>query len=310
MHGNSSRGNRETPSTPIAQIAAARLEKAMSQKSNMHVGGESDGCVLPTKCPNKSEQPLAEDMEGRQPAKENIGQATAPRTQSRISELSDLHGVRKAARKDKQMRFTALLHHVTVNLLRDSYLALKRDAAPGVSWKEHETGLDEKLADLHSRIHRGAYRAQPSKRAYIPKADGRQRPLGIAALEDKVVQQAVVTVLNRIYEEDFLGFSYGFRQGRSQHQALDALWVGIMRKKVNWILDADIRGFFDHLSHGWLVKFIEHRIADRRILRLIQKWLKAGVSEEGKWSKTEVGTPQGAVATPRTQTITSRLNGQ
>jgi group II intron reverse transcriptase/maturase len=147
-----------------------------------------------------------------------------------------------------------------------------------VSWSEYETDLDEKLADLHSRIHRGTYRAQPSKRAYIPKADGRQRPLGIAALEDKIVQQAVVMVLNQIYEEDFLGFSYGFRPGRSQHQALDALWVGIMRKKVNWILDADIRGFFDHLSHEWLVKLVEHRIADRRILRLIQKWLRAGVS--------------------------------
>jgi len=240
-------------------------------------------------------------MEGRRPIKENIEQATAPRTQSRISELSDLLGVRQAARKDKWTQFTALLHHVTINLLRDSYYALKRDAAPGVDgmrWEEYETGLEEKLADLHGRIHRGTYRAQPSKRAYIPKADGRRRPLGIAALEDKIVQQAVVTVLNQIYEEDFLGFSYGFRPGRSQHAALDALWVGIMRKKVNWILDADVRGFFDNLSHEWMVKFIEHRIADRRILRLIQKWLRAGVSEEGKWSKTEVGTPQGAVASP------------
>src|ERR1700723_1744742 len=301
MHGNSTRENRETPSTPATEKGAGRLEKAMSRESNMHVGGESDGCVVPTKCPNNGGQPPAEGMEGRQSTKENIGQATAPRTQSRISELSDLFGVRKAARKDKRTRFTALLHHVTIDLLRDSYYALKRDAAPGVdgvTWHEYETGLDEKLADLHSRIHRGTYRAQPSKRTYIPKADGRQRPLGIAALEDKVVQQAVVTVLNQIYEEDFVGFSYGFRPGRSQHQALDALWVGIMRKKVNWILDADIRGFFDHLSHEWLVKFIEHRVADRRILRLIQKWLRAGVSEEGKWSKTEVGTPQGAVASP------------
>jgi hypothetical protein len=250
-------------------------------------------------------------MEGRRPTKENIGQATAPRTQSRISELSDLLGVRKAARKDKRTRFTALLHHVTVNLLRDSYYALKRDAAPGVdgvSWPEYETDLGEKLVDLHSRIHRGTYRAQPSKRAYIPKADGRQRPLGIAALEDKIVQQAVVMVLNQIYEEDFLGFSYGFRPGRSQHDALDALWVGIMRKKVSWILDADVRGFFDNLSHEWMVKFIEHRIADRRILRLIQKWLRAGTSEEGKWSKTEVGTPQGAVTTPLTQKVTSSLS--
>jgi RNA-directed DNA polymerase len=295
------RENRETPLAPGAKIAAGRLEKVMSLKSSMHAGGESDGCVVPAKCPNKGGQPPAEGMEGRQPTKENIEQATAPRTQSRIGELSDLLGVREAARKDKRTRFTALLHHVTVNLLRDGYYALKRAAAPGVDgvrWKEYETDLDEKLAELHSRIHRGTYRAQPSKRAYIPKADGRQRPLGIAALEDKIVQQAVVTVLNQIYETDFLGFCYGFRPGRSQHDALDALWVGIMRKKVNWILDADVRGFFDNLSHEWLIKFIEHRIADRRILRLIQKWLKAGVSEEGNWSKTEVGTPQGAVASP------------
>jgi group II intron reverse transcriptase/maturase len=301
MHGNSTRENRETPSLPAVEEAAGRLEKAMSHESNMHGGGESDGCVVPTKCPNNDGQPPAEGVEGRRPTKENAGQATAPRTQSRISELSGLLGVRKAARKDKRTRFTALLHHVTVNLLRDSYYTLKRDAAPGVdgmTWQEYETSLDEKLADLHGRIHRGTYQAQPSKRAYIPKADGRQRPLGIAALEDKVVQQAVVTVLNQIYEEDFLGFSYGFRPGRSQHDALDALWVGIMRKKVNWILDADVRSFFDNLSHEWLVKFIEHRIADRRILRLIQKWLRAGVSEEGKWSKTEAGTPQGAVASP------------
>src|SRR5215204_1515196 len=301
MYGNFTRENRETPSSPAAEEAVGRLEKAVSRESNMYVGGESDGCVIPSKCLNKGGQPPAEGMEGRQPTKENIGQATAPRTQSRIGELSDLLGVRKAARKDKRTRFTALLHHVTVGLLRDSYYALKRDAAPGVdgtTWKEYETGLDEKLADLHGQIHRGTYRAQPSKRAYIPKADGRQRPLGIAALEDKIVQQAVVTVLNQIYEEDFLGFSYGFRPGRSQHDALDALWVGIMRKKVNWILDADVRGFFDNLSHEWLVKFIEHRVADRRILRLIHKWLRAGVSEEGKWSKSEVGTPQGAVASP------------
>jgi len=240
-------------------------------------------------------------MEGRRPTKENIGQATAPRTRSRISESSALHGVREAAHRDKQTRFTALLHHVTPELLRVSYYALRRKAAPGVdgvTWQEYGTELDEKLTDLHRRIHLGTYRAQPSKRAYIPKADGRQRPLGIAALEDKVVQQAVVTVLNQIYEEDFLGFSYGFRPGRSPHQALDALWVGIMRKQVNWILDADVRGFFDHLSHEWMVKFLEHRVADRRVLRLIRKWLRAGVSEDGEWAKTEVGTPQGAVVSP------------
>jgi group II intron reverse transcriptase/maturase len=209
--------------------------------------------------------------------------------------------VRQAAKERKQKRFTALLHHVTVDLLRDSFYALKRNAAPGVdgvTWKEYETGLEGHLADLHSRVHRGAYRAQPSRRVYIPKADGRQRPLGIAALEDKVVQQAVVTILNEIYEADFRGFSYGFRPGRNQHQALDALSVGLHRRRVNWVLDADIRGFFDQMSQDWTVKFIEHRVGDPRILRLIRKWLKAGVMEEGQWSETTAGTPQGAVISP------------
>src|SRR5258706_5436267 len=301
MHGNSTRENRETPLAPGAKAARGRLEKAMSQKANRQAVGEWKGCVIPSKCPNKGGQPPAEGMEGRQPTKENTGQATAPRTQSRISELSDLLGVRKAARKDKRTRFTALLHHVTAGLLRDSYYALKRKAAPGVdgvTWEEYETDLDAKLADLHRRIHRGTYRAQPSKRAYIPKADGRQRPLGIAALEDKIVQQAVVTVLNQIYEEDFLGFSYGFRPGRSQHDALDALWVGIMSKKVNWILELDIQAFFDKIDHAWMVKFVEHRIGDKRIVRLIQKWLKAGVMEQGRWFETKEGTPQGSVISP------------
>jgi group II intron reverse transcriptase/maturase len=301
MYGNSTRENRETPLTPAGEDAAGRLEKAVSQKSNMYVGGESDGRVLPTKCPNNGEQASAEGMEGRRPTKENIRQATASRTQSRTSALSDLHGVREVARRDKRTRFTALLHHVTPERLRESYYALKREAAPGVdgvTWYEYETDLDERVLNLHRRIHRGTYRAQPSKRTYIAKADGRERPLGIAALEDKIVQQAVVTVLNQIYEEDFLGFSYGFRPGRSPHAALDALWVGLMRKQVNWILDADVRGFFDNLSHEWLGQFIEHRVADRRILRLIRKWLRAGVSEDGEWSKTEVGVPQGSVASP------------
>jgi retron-type reverse transcriptase len=213
-----------------------------------------------------------------------------------------LHGVRKAARKGKQERFTALLHHLNVGFLRDSFYALKRQASPGVDgvrWQEYESGLEDRLVDLHRRVHRGAYRAQPSRRVYIPKADGRQRPLGVAALEDKIVQQAVVTILNQIYEVDFKGFySYGFRPGRSPHQALDALTVGIQRKKVNWVLDADIRGFFDNMSHEWTMKFIEHRVADRRILHLIQKWLKAGISEDGQWSETKLGTPQGAVVSP------------
>jgi len=215
--------------------------------------------------------------------------------------LTKLQGVRRTAREKKQERFTALLHHVTVDLLRESFHGLKKQAScgvDGVTWYEYEQGLEDRLIDLHGRVHRGAYRAQPSRRIYIPKADGRKRPLGIAALEDKIVQQAIVTVLNEIYEADFLGFSYGFRPGRSPHRALDALSVGIVRRQVNWILDADIRGFFDNVSHEWLLTFVQHRIADPRILRLIRKWLRAGVSEDGEWSETKIGTPQGAVISP------------
>ena len=223
------------------------------------------------------------------------------RTQDRETASRGLQGVREAAQKDKGLKFTTLLHHVNEKLLLDSFYLLKKQAAPGVdrvTWGEYEQGVEGRLADLHDRIHRGAYRAQPSRRVYIPKPDGRQRPLGIAALEDKLVQQAVVKVLNQIYERDFAGFSYGFRPGRSAHDALDALSAGIMTKKVNWILDADIQGFFDNISHAKLMELIELRIADARILRLIGKWLTAGVSEEGQWSETKVGTPQGAVISP------------
>jgi len=209
--------------------------------------------------------------------------------------------VRERARKNKQERFTALLHHVTPTLLRESFYALKRKAAPGVdgvTWEEYATGLEDRLQDLHGRVHRGAYRAQPSKRRWIPKDNGKQRPLGIAALEDKIVQQAVVTVLNEVYEEDFRGFSYGFRPGRGQHMALDALYVAIKRKRVNWILDLDLKSFFDNIPKEKLIQLIEQRIADPRILRLIQKWLNAGVMEDGVWSETEAGTPQGAVISP------------
>jgi group II intron reverse transcriptase/maturase len=233
--------------------------------------------------------------------KENARQPHTFSTQSETSVSQGLEGVRKAAKESKELKFTALLHHMTVGLLRDSFYALKRKAAPGVdgvTWQDYEAGLEDRLVDLHGRVHRGAYRAQPSRRVYIPKSDGRQRPLGIAALEDKVVQQATVTILNQIYEEDFLGFSYGFRPGRSQHDALDALASAIQQREVNYILDADIRGFFDNLSKPWLLQFVEHRVADRRILRLIQKWLNAGVMEDGIWSNTEVGTPQGSVASP------------
>jgi group II intron reverse transcriptase/maturase len=270
----------------------------------MYGGEESDGAIVPEKLPNnaKEEQAgAAEVVEGRASTKENIQQAHRPSTQSGRGVSQGLRGVREAARESKQERFTALLHHLTVDLLRESYYALKRQAAPGVDgvrWAEYEDGLEDRIQDLHGRVHRGAYRAQPSRRIYIPKADGRQRPIGIAALEDKIVQQGVVTILNQIYEEDFRGFSYGFRPGRDPHQALDALSVGIERKKVNWILDADIRGFFDHLSHEWALQFLQHRVADPRIIRLIQKWLKAGVSEDGEWSETKIGTPQGAVVSP------------
>jgi group II intron reverse transcriptase/maturase len=251
--------------------------------------------------PNKEGRPFAEVGEGREQTKENIIQFSTRPTQSGESVSLGLDGVWKAAKERKQERFTALLHHLSAGLLHDSFYALRRQASPGVdgmTWQEYETGIENRIADLYRRIHRGTYRAQPSRRVYIPKADGKQRPLGVAALEDKIVQQAVVTILNQIYEEDFKGFSYGFRPGRSPHQALDALSVAIQEKRVNWVLDADIRDFFGTLSHEWTLKFVEHRVADNRILRLIQKWLKAGVSEDGQWSETKVGTPQGAVVSP------------
>jgi RNA-directed DNA polymerase len=273
----------------------------MNHNSNMNAGGESDGRVLPGKHPNKDGNSSAEGAEGRRPTTENTGQTAASQMQSWGNALDGLQRVREAAKRDKRLRFTALLHHVSVTLLTDSFYALKREAAPGVdglTWQEYEKDLDKRLENLHSRVHRGTYQALPSKRVYIPKADGRQRPLGIAALEDKIVQHAVGRVLNQIYEEDFLGFSYGFRPGRGTHDALDALWVGIMRKKVNWVLDADIRDCFGSFSHEWMVQFLQHRIGDRRVLRLIKKWLRAGVLEEGEWSETEKGTPQGSAISP------------
>src|SRR5499425_2562760 len=303
--------NREISSAPWSNDQG-RSAKARSRTADMHVLEKSDCAVVPVNQPNKGGRSSAEAGEGRAQTKENIAQPHMHPTQSGKCMSQGLDGVRKVARERKQERFTALLHHLTIELLRDSFYALQRKASPGVdgvTWQEYEAGLADRLVDLHSRVHRGAYRAKPSRRVFIPKADGRQRPLGVAALEDKIVQQAVVTILNQIYEVDFKGFSYGFRPGRSPHQALDALTVGIQRKRVNWALDADIRGFFDNLSHEWAIKFMEHRVADRRILRLIQKWLKAGVSEDGQWSESKVGTPQGAVVTPRTQKITSNLNG-
>ena len=269
----------------------------------MNAHGKSDGSIVPATSANKDcAERSAEPGEERGPAKRNAKQATLSRTPSRTKRKSSgLHGVREAARRDSKLKFTALLHHVNEDCLTEAFLNLRKRAAAGVdgvTWHDYEQNLEANIADLHGRIHRGAYRALPSRRTWIPKPDGRERPLGIAAVEDKIVQQAVLWVLQSIYEQDFLGFSYGFRPGRSQHQALDALSVAIKSKKVNWILDADVEGFFDAIDHAWLIEFLEHRIGDRRILRLIRKWLHAGVIEEGEWSKTLEGSPQGSVISP------------
>lgn len=298
--------NREASELSARGSGAGRPEKAESRTTGANGAEESDCAVVPVNQPNKGEPTKAglsaEAEEERARTEENISQVHTNPTQRGKKVVSQgLAGVRQAAKARKGERLSALLHHLTRELLGDSFYALKREAAAGVDgvrWTEYEIGLEGRLADLHSRVHRGAYRAQPSRRVYIPKSDGRQRPLGVAALEDKIVQRAVVTILNEIYEVDFLGFSYGFRPGRSQHQALDALTVGITRKRVNWVLDMDIRGFYDNLSHEWIIKFVEHRVGDPRVLRLIQKWLTAGVSEDGEWTESKVGTPQGAVASP------------
>jgi RNA-directed DNA polymerase len=294
--------NREIPMSPTEDDAAGRAGKASGHKPVMNEMGKSDEPIVPMKRPNKAASAVAEAAEGRGEAEGNVAKRNADRTQSRNNPArNELDRVRSRARKDKEAKFTALLHHVTMERLRNAFSQLKKNAAPGVdgvTWEQYGERLEENVQELHARLHRGAYRAKPSRRTYIPKADGRQRPLGIASLEDKLVQRAVVEVMNAIHEEDFLGFSYGFRQGRGQHDALDALAVGITRRKVNWVLDADIRGFFDAIDHGWLMKFVEHRIGDHRLLRLIQKWLNAGVMEDGMWTQSKVGSPQGATVSP------------
>jgi RNA-directed DNA polymerase len=262
---------------------------------------KSDSAIVAKKLANNAGEPAAEWVERRAGTKGNMGQSNTCRAQNRASVPQGLERVRQAARQRKKERFTTLLHHVTIDRLRESLHALKRNAAPGVdgmTWRYFEANLEDNLQRLHAQVQSGAYRALPVRRQYIPKPDGKQRPLGIAALEDKVVQRAVVEVLNAIYEADFLGFSYGFRPGRSQHDAMDALSTAITSTPVNWILDADIRSFFDGLSQKWLVRFLEHRIGDQRIIRLVRKWLKAGVLEDGELSVSETGTPQGAVASP------------
>ena len=267
----------------------------------MHEHGKSDSPVVPAKPPNNAAQAVAEAVEERGLAKGNTAGKTRPGPRADMSAPSALDRVRRVAQKDKDARFTALLHHVDLDRLRAAYGAISSRAAAGVdgvTWQAYGQDLEANLRDLHGRLSRGAYRAKPSRRAYIPKADGRLRPLGIAALKDKIVQRAVVEVLGAIYETDFLGFSYGFRPGRSPHHALDALATGILRKKVSWVLDADFREFFTSLDHRWLVRFLEHRIADKRVLRLIQKWLSAGVIENGAWTACDEGTPQGASVSP------------
>ena len=267
----------------------------------MHERGKSDSPVVPAKPPNKAASAAAEVVEERGLAKGNTVSATRPGHRAGQGAPNGLDRVRHVARRDKEARFTALLHHVDLDRLRAAYRAIRPAAAPGVdgvTWEAYGQDLEANLQDLHRRLHAGSYRATPSRRSYIPKADGRLRPLGIATVEDKILHRAVVEVLNAIYEVDFRGFSYGFRPGRNPHHALDALAAGVVRKNVNWVLDADIRDFFTKLDQGWLGKFLEHRIADQRVLRLIRKWLNAGVIENGEWSRTEEGTPQGASASP------------
>src|SRR5947207_460988 len=267
----------------------------------MNERGKSDRPVVPAIPPNKTVEAVAEVGEGRGRAKGNTDSKTHPGHSAGSGASSALGRVREVARRDKDARFTALLHHVSLGRLRAAYWAIRPQAAPGVdgvTWAEYGQDLEANLQDLHVRVQAGRYRAKPSRRAYIAKADGRQRPLGIASLEDKIVQRAVVGVLNAVYEVDFRGFSYGFRPGRGPHDALDALAVGITKKRVNWVLDADIRDFFGQLDHAWLRKFLEHRIADKRVLRLIGKWLAAGIIEDGQWTAGEEGSPQGASMSP------------
>lgn len=269
----------------------------------MNADGKSDEFVVPsTQANNAGTEAAAESVEERNSAKRNVDTPDPDRTPKRTKRGSlGLVGVRETARAQPELKFTSLLHHVNVELLRKAFFDLKKTAAVGVdevTWHDYEQGLEDRLTDLNGRVHRGAYRAKPSKRIYLTKPDGRQRPIGIAAVEDKIVQKAVTQVLECIYEQDFHGFSYGFRPERSQHQALDALSVALTSRKVSWVLDADVAGFFDAIDHAWLVKFLEHRIGDKRILRLIGKWLRAGVSEDGEWSETTVGTPQGSVISP------------
>lgn len=306
MDRSSLSGNREISEVPPSNhMLEGRLAKVNDQTAHMYAAEKSDDLVVPSKRANRVDggPPLAaaESVEGRGSAKGNEEQSRTDRPQRRDHQSWGLLGVRLAAEKNRKLRFTNLMHHLTLELLHASFFDLKKNAVPGiddVTWREYVSDFAPRLQDLYARVRSGRYRAQPSKRQWIPKSDGRLRPLGIAALEDKIVQAAMVTLLSQIYEVDFQGFSYGFRPGKSQHNALDAVSVGLQKRKVNWILDADIQGFFDNISHERLLQALAIRIGDRRVLALIQKWLTAGVSEEGEWQPTPVGTPQGAVISP------------
>jgi group II intron reverse transcriptase/maturase len=298
---NSARENREGSWSLAADGAGEPQGEGQGRNPEMNDHERSNECVVPTKPGNKSARAEADSVEGRRSTAENLKQRNANRAQKRGDAPNGLQRVREAARRDKTTRFTTLLHHVTPKLLEEAYRGLKRSAAAGIdgqTWKDYGEQLASNLADLHGRIHRGAYRAKPGRRSYIAKADGTQRALAIAAIEDKIAQSAVSEVLNAIYEEDFLGFCYGFRKKKSQHDALSALATALLKRKVNWVLDADIRGFFDAIDHEWMRKFVEHRVGDQRVVRLIMKWLKAGVMEEGKWIEPEQGTPQGGTISP------------
>ena len=270
----------------------------------MNGGGRSDGSIVPEKPANKGvgAPSPAERVEGRGPAKGNPDQQTRDRSLKRGTLQQALERIRQKAREEREFRFTSLWHHVyDVDRLREAYFSLRRNSAPGIdgqTWRAYGEDLEGNLTNLSERLKRGAYRAKPVRRTYIPKGEGQLRPIGVPVLEDKIVQRATVEVLNAIYEVDFLGFSYGYRPGRSQHDALDALVVGIERQNVNWVFEADLRGFFDSICHEWLVKFLEHRIADKRVIRHVKKWLKAGVLEDGQWRRVDEGSPQGGSVSP------------
>jgi RNA-directed DNA polymerase len=299
MHRSSMRENRE--SLPLSGKRPEREEKPMRRKSEMDGGKQSDSVILPTKAPNKERRCSAEGLEVRTLTKRKERKASSDWVQNQKKLPDGLERIRQRAGKEKDVRFTALMHHMNLERLKQAYQELNCKAAPGVdgvTWEEYGNNLENNLESLLEKLHKGTYHAKPSKRVAIPKPDGGERQLGIAALEDKLVQRVLSCILNAIYEQDFLGFSYGFRPHRNPHRALDALYVGITRKKVNWVFDMDIQGYFDNMSHEWIMNFINHRVGDPRVIRLIKKWLAAGIMDGTQWEAVKAGTPQGAVISP------------